>query len=54
MRKDAPFEVIRLIEDQPQELLERDHLGLSPWAKMIAGVAVGTPGPFTIGARDSR
>ncbi len=43
------FRSIRLIDDQPIDELERDHLGLMPWAKMIAGTAVGTQGPFTIG-----
>ena len=43
------FSPIRLIEDQPLDDLDRDYLGLEPWAKMIAGTAVGTPGPFTIG-----
>ena len=47
--QDYSFTPIRLIEDQPIEDLERDFLGLSPWAKMIAAAAVGTPGPFTIG-----
>lgn len=43
------FSPIRLIEDQPMDDIDKDYLGLSPWAKMIAGTAVGTPGPFTIG-----
>lgn len=46
---DTEFKAIRLIEDQPMDDLDRDWLGLMPWAKMIAGAAVGTPGPFTIG-----
>ncbi|MDO8589325.1 MAG: P-loop NTPase fold protein [Armatimonadota bacterium] len=49
MPDDTKFEKIRLLEDQPIEQLEFDHLGLMPWAKMIAGAAVGTRGPFTIG-----
>ena len=40
---------IRLLEDQPIEDIERDHLGLKPWAEMIARAALGTRGPFTIG-----
>ena len=43
------FKPIRLIEDQPIDDLENDYLGLRPWAQMIAGSAVGTKGPFTIG-----
>ena len=43
------FNPIHLITDQPIDDLENDNLGLMPWAKMIAGAAVGTRGPFTIG-----
>lgn len=51
MKKATQHELlpIRLIEDQPMDDLGKDYLGLMPWARMIAGTAVGTPGPFTIG-----
>jgi hypothetical protein len=49
MIPETEFEPIRLIDDQPKDNLDHDYLGLMPWAKMIAGVAVGTSGPFTIG-----
>ncbi|HUT25704.1 MAG TPA: P-loop NTPase fold protein, partial [Sumerlaeia bacterium] len=43
------FELIPLLDDQPIEALDGDSLGLMPFAKMVAGVAAGTDGPFTIG-----
>ncbi len=38
-----------MLEDEPVRELASDHLGLEPFAKVIAGTAIGTPGPFTIG-----
>jgi internalin A len=52
MADDRPkaLESIRLIEDQPITGEEgSDLLGLEPFAKVVAGVALGTTGPFTIG-----
>ena len=40
---------LKLLTDQPIDELDKDYLGLRPWAEMIAGAAMGTPGPFTIG-----
>ena len=47
--KEPLFDPIHLITDEPIDDLDNDNLGLMPWAKMIAGAAVGTRGPFTIG-----
>ncbi len=40
---------LQLISDQPVDLLKDDRLGLQPYAGTVASVALGTPGPFTIG-----
>lgn len=38
-----------LLEDEPVRDLEVDRLGLLPFARVVAGAALGTPGPFTVG-----
>jgi Leucine-rich repeat (LRR) protein len=38
-----------LLEDEPVPSFEVDELGLLPFAKVVAGAAAGTKGPFTIG-----
>ncbi|MBX3114568.1 MAG: hypothetical protein KF836_08380 [Fimbriimonadaceae bacterium] len=40
---------IYLLQDNARELLDEDHLGVKPWADVIAGSAIGNDGPFTIG-----
>ncbi len=43
------FSPIYLLQDNARECLDEDFLGLQPWAEVVAGVATGTDGPFTIG-----
>src|ERR1044071_8569240 len=38
-----------LLGDEPIHELERDSLGLENWARVVAGIAIGTQGPFTVG-----
>jgi len=38
-----------LLTDEPLRSIEEDILSLSPFAEVIAGAALGTKGPFTIG-----
>lgn len=38
-----------LLNDEPIRDYDKDGLGLQPFADVIAGGALGTPGPFTIG-----
>jgi hypothetical protein len=40
---------LRLIEDEPARELHEDYLDLDSTARIIAGTAVGTGGPFTLG-----
>jgi hypothetical protein len=40
---------LRLLVDDPVREGSLDALGLEPWARMLADVCLGTPGPFTIG-----
>ncbi|MFT3685563.1 MAG: P-loop NTPase fold protein [Phycisphaerales bacterium] len=40
---------LRLLEDEPVPHHDRDELQLLPFANIVAGAAVGTDGPFTIG-----
>lgn len=40
---------IYLLQDNPRDDLDFDYLGIEPWARVVAGTAVRTPGPFTIG-----
>ena len=42
-------EPVYLLIDEPVENLGEDILGLRPFADVIAGAALGTKGPFTIG-----
>ena len=42
------FNKLRLLDDEPTRSHTSDHLGLDPFARIVAGTAVGTPGPFTI------
>ena len=44
-----PLEPLPLIEDEPVRGLGDDHLNLDSVARIVAGTAVGTTGPFTIG-----
>lgn len=44
-----PLAPIYLLQDNPRESLDHDFLGIEPWARMVAGTAVHTPGPFTVG-----
>ena len=48
-KKTADFEPLHLLEDEPVPDFKTDELGLLPTAKVIAGAAAGTRGPFTIG-----
>ena len=43
------LEPLILLEDEPVNSYKADQLGLEPFARVIAGAAVGTGGPFTIG-----
>lgn len=43
------FEPLMLLEDEPVHSHKVDELTLLPFAKAIAGTAMGTKGPFTIG-----
>ena len=45
----SKLDPLQLISDEPVDLLEDDRLGLQPYAGTVASVALGTPGPFTIG-----
>lgn len=45
----SQLEPLILLEDEPVPDHETDELGLMPFAKVVAGTAVGTTGPFTIG-----
>ncbi|MDX8391793.1 MAG: P-loop NTPase fold protein, partial [Mariprofundaceae bacterium] len=45
----ANFDPLRLLEDEPVSSHAVDELTLLPFAKAIAGTAMGTKGPFTIG-----
>lgn len=47
--KEIKLEPMVLLEDEPVPNHEVDELGLEPFARVVAGTAVGTPGPFTIG-----
>ena len=49
MSKETELQPLILLEDEPVSGLEDDHLGIEPFARVIAGAAVGTNGPFTIG-----
>lgn len=48
-KKRTGFEPLYLLEDEPVRDLDLDRLGLRPFAEVVAGAAVGTPGPFTVG-----
>ncbi len=43
------LEPLILLEDEPIPDHETDQLSLIPFGKVVAGTAVGTTGPFTIG-----
>ena len=45
----APLEPLVLLDDEPARDIGADYLGLEPIARVIAGAAVGTQGPFTVG-----
>jgi len=49
MNEANAFETLILIEDQPVPDHLTDELGVGNFSKMIAGIAKGTAGPFTIG-----
>src|SRR5689334_18390105 len=49
MSKPKKLEPVYLVPDIPVDILDGDSLGLDPIARTIAGAALGTPGPFTIG-----
>ncbi len=49
MNSQARLQPLILLEDEPVAGLQDDHLGIEPFARVIAGAAVGTNGPFTIG-----
>src|SRR3954471_6899177 len=38
-----------LLSDEPIHELGQDGLGLENWARVVAGIALGTEGPFTVG-----
>ena len=43
------LEPLILLGDEPVPGWEADDLGLDPFARVVAGAALGSPGPFTIG-----
>jgi hypothetical protein len=45
----SPITPLTLLSDEPIHELEQDGLGLESWARVIAGIAAGTEGPFTVG-----
>jgi len=47
-RSDSDF-FLQLLSDEPIDSLSEDGLSLEHWAKVVAGVALKTEGPFTIG-----
>ncbi len=47
--KDKPLEPLILLEDEPVPGHWVDELSLQPFARVVAGTAVGTGGPFTVG-----
>ncbi len=49
MNDQTQLQPLFLLEDEPVAGLKDDHLGIEPFARVIAGTAVGTNGPFTIG-----
>lgn len=49
MNAQAELQPLVLLEDEPVGCFEEDRLGVEPFARAIAGTAVGTTGPFTIG-----
>ncbi len=46
---DVPVDKLSLLEDEPISETDFDGLRLSDWADVVAGAALGTDGPFTIG-----
>jgi predicted KAP-like P-loop ATPase len=44
-----PITPLTLLSDEPILEIEQDGLGLESWARVIAGIAIGTEGPFTVG-----
>lgn len=48
-RHESTFEPLMLIDDEPVSSHKFDKLDILPFAKVVAGTAVGTNGPFTIG-----
>jgi len=44
-----PLDPIFLLGDEPPTPAKALELGMESWARVVAGVAVGTDGPFTIG-----
>lgn len=48
-RPGVKLEPLHLLEDEPVAGHWRDELKLEPFARIVAGAAVGTRGPFTIG-----
>jgi Leucine-rich repeat (LRR) protein len=48
-KKTKPFRKLILLEDEPARGHDEDALGTLPYAETVAGTAVGTEGPFTIG-----
>jgi len=49
MAKSITLKPLRLLEDEPVQDHEQDELRLEPFSRTVAGAAVGTRGPFTIG-----
>lgn len=43
------LDLLYLLEDEPVPSHLRDELSLIPFSKVVAGGAIGTTGPFTIG-----
>lgn len=48
-RPDPKLKPLLLLEDEPIPDHDFDYLKLNPFARIVAGTAVGTRGPFTIG-----
>jgi len=49
MNDQMQLQPLILLEDEPVPAFKDDQLGIEPFARVIAGAAIGTDGPFTMG-----